>query len=358
MKRGIAILSLFSFSMVIGFSQDTIRIYMDDNFKVVKKDSCSIVRKVIIDENKIYHIWDNYIDGKKIVAATYKSVNPWIEDGKFSYFNQNGKLSATGSYDNGYMTGQWIYYYDNHTDTVDYTTARAILGNLSFSWLSSINIESLHSKMTASQLKYIADHIQFPLRAADYHALSSVTVRVHAREGGKKEMRVLSYSHPDNTYEACRILLAAPDSFFYKKGEKTGKFSGDFYFVFGVRYVQPGSADMDSIVSDSSRAYVFVDEQATFRGGDINKFRDWVQMNLIYPPEAVDNGEFGRVTVQFAVGINGRVEQVKLLRSCGSKALDNEALRIVNKSPVWVPARKDGKVVCQQFVIPVIFMLR
>ena len=358
MKRRIGILSMFLSIIVSGFSQDTIRIYMDDNFKVIKEDSCSIIRKVIVDENKIYHIWDSYKDGKKIVAATYKSVNPWIEDGKFSYFDQNGNVSVSGSYDNGYMTGRWIYYYDNHTDTVDYSAARALLGNLSFSWLSSPDIENLYAKMSDSQLKYIADHIQFPLRAAEYNTFSSVTVRVHAKDGGKKELRVLSYSHPDNVYEACRILLAAPDSFFYKKGKKTGKISGDFHFAFGIRYIQPGSTGMDSIDSDTSRAYVFVDEQAIFMGGDINKFRDWVQMNLVYPPVAVMRGEFGRVTVQFAIGMNGRVEHVILLHTSGSKALDDEALRIVRNSPVWVPARQGGKIVRQLFVIPVIFLIR
>jgi TonB family protein len=331
---------------------------MDDNFNVVRKDSCSIIRKVIVDENKVYHLWDSFKDGKKIVAATYKSINPWIEDGKFSYFDQNGKLSASGSYDNGYMTGQWIYYYSNHTDTVDYTTARALLGNLSFSWLNNLNIDSQHSKMSDSQSKYISDHIQFPLRAAEYNTIGSVTVRVHVKGGAKRELRVLSYSHPDNAYESCRILLSAPDSFFFKNGERTRQIFRDFNFVFGIRYVDPGSVNMDSILSDTSRAYVFVDEQATFKGGDINKFRDWVQMNLIYPPEAVMKGEFGRVTLQFAVGTNGHVEQVKLLRTSGSKALDNEALRIANSSPAWVPARKNGKPVRQQFVIPVIFLIR
>jgi periplasmic protein TonB len=105
-------------------------------------------------------------------------------------------------------------------------------------------------------------------------------------------------------------------------------------------------------------AFVFVDQQVEFHGGTINEFRDWVQRNLVYPPKAVENGEFGRVTLQFIVGIQRQVEQVKLLRTCGSKALDDEALRIVNKSPRWVPARQQGKVVRQQFVIPVIFMLQ
>jgi TonB family protein len=356
MKRSFLFLSLLLLCLKPGFSEDTIRIYMDKNFEIVDKDKSDILRKVIIDDKKIYHIWDSYMNGKRIVDATYKSINPWIEDGKFSYYSQDGKLSASGFYDNGYMTGQWIYYYDNHTDTVDYTSARALLGDLSFSWLSGLNIETSKINMSDSQEKYVEDHIQFPLRALETHAFSSVTVRVSGRKDGKKDLKVLSFQHPDNAYEACRLLLAAPDSFYYKKGGKAGKISEDFYFEFGVRKMQdPVSADTVLVGSDTTSVFVFVDEQATFQGGTINEFRNWVQFKLVYPPQAVMRGEQGRVTLQFEVNQYGKVANVTLLRSCGSEMLDNEALRAVRSSPLWVPARQSGRIVRQQFVIPVIF---
>ena len=62
----------------------------------------------------------------------------------------------------------------------------------------------------------------------------------------------------------------------------------------------------EPVIVEEEPAFVFVEEQATFQGGDINTFREWVQKNLVYPPVAVENGIFGRVTVQFAV--NSRVK--------------------------------------------------
>jgi hypothetical protein len=38
--------------------------------------------------------------------------------------------------------------------------------------------------------------------------------------------------------------------------------------------------------------------------------------------------------------------------------LDAETLRALKSSPEWVPAKKDGRNVKQQFVMPVIFQLQ
>jgi TonB family protein len=103
-------------------------------------------------------------------------------------------------------------------------------------------------------------------------------------------------------------------------------------------------------------ALVFVDEQAEFQEGDINDFREWVQKNLTYPPEAVKAGIFGRVTVQFAVNSAGKIGDIKILRSV-SPMLDKETIRVLESSPDWVPAKAGGKNVKQQFVIPVVFTL-
>ena len=115
--------------------------------------------------------------------------------------------------------------------------------------------------------------------------------------------------------------------------------------------------ESEPVIVEEEPAFVFVEEQATFQGGDINSFRDWVQKNLVYPPVAVENGIFGRVTVQFAVSSKGEVVDVKILRGV-DPSLDKETIRVINSSPKWGAAKQGGRAVKQQFVIPVIFMLQ
>jgi TonB family protein len=363
MIRRIAVFGLFCICTVSGYSQDTIRIYMDDNFEIVSKDSCTIMRKVIIDDKKNYHIWDSFRNGIKIFDGIYNSINPWIEHGLFHYYSDAGTLYASGNYDHGYLTGKWIYYNKSKADTVDYTPAGTLLKNIRVLedgvFVLKENPPRHHFEPNPVQTEYLKNNIHFPPRAMEKYSYGNVAVNLNIKKNGSRTPEVLSSSHKDFTYEVQRLMLAAPDTFFAKlPNVRNGDYIIDIEFS---KYDNSDLHTMDTMVTENDSllpVFVFVEQQAEFKGGSINEFRDWVQRNLIYPPKAVENGEFGRVTVQFVVGINGQVERVKLLHTCGSKALDNEALRVVWQSPRWVPARQKGNVVCQQFVIPVIFMIQ
>jgi protein TonB len=113
----------------------------------------------------------------------------------------------------------------------------------------------------------------------------------------------------------------------------------------------------EEVIIEEEPAFVFVEEQATFQGGSLETFREWVQKNLVYPPVAVENGIFGRVTVQFAVNSRGEVVDVKILRGVDT-SLDKETVRVIMSSPKWGPAKQGGRAVKQQFVMPVIFQLQ
>ncbi len=117
------------------------------------------------------------------------------------------------------------------------------------------------------------------------------------------------------------------------------------------------AAPEEQVIVEEEPAFVFVEEQATFQGGSLETFREWVQKNLVYPPVAVENGIFGRVTVQFAVNSRGEVVDVKVLRGV-DPSLDKETIRVIMASPKWGAAKQGGRAVKQQFVMPVIFQLQ
>jgi TonB family protein len=100
-----------------------------------------------------------------------------------------------------------------------------------------------------------------------------------------------------------------------------------------------------------------VDQPAQFQGGDIDNFRAWVQKNVVYPPEAIKKGIFGRVTVQFSVDTNGKISFITVLRS-PDPMLEIAAVNTIWKAPDWIPAKSGGKNVKQMFVIPVEFALK
>jgi protein TonB len=104
-------------------------------------------------------------------------------------------------------------------------------------------------------------------------------------------------------------------------------------------------------------AFMIVEENATFQGGDLSTFRKWVQQNTVYPTAAAEAGISGKVIVQFAVDEKGNVVDARIMRSVHPE-LDKEALRILSKSPKWLPGKQSGKAVKQLVTIPVVFSLQ
>ncbi|NBC83089.1 MAG: TonB family protein [Bacteroidetes bacterium] len=106
----------------------------------------------------------------------------------------------------------------------------------------------------------------------------------------------------------------------------------------------------------AEEVFFIVEDMPSFKGGDLNDFRTWVQKNMTYPTIAQENGISGRVIVQFAVNSNGEVVDVRVVRGV-DPSLDNEAIRAVKSSPKWAPGKQRGKPVKVQFTMPVVFVL-
>lgn len=104
-------------------------------------------------------------------------------------------------------------------------------------------------------------------------------------------------------------------------------------------------------------AFVVVEEQATFNGGDLKSFRLWVGENIKYPQPPIPNMGERRVIVQFCINRFGLIQNIVIVRSSGFQVLDNEVVRLLSSSPRWEPARQGGSAVMQKFTMPVVFSL-
>ncbi|TNF42913.1 MAG: energy transducer TonB [Bacteroidetes bacterium] len=103
--------------------------------------------------------------------------------------------------------------------------------------------------------------------------------------------------------------------------------------------------------------FVIVEDMPKFRGGDINKFREWVQKRVRYPELAAENGIQGRVFITFVVEPNGTVSNVSISRSVDA-LLDEAAKEAVSASPKWEPGMQRGRPVRVRYSIPIIFQLQ
>ena len=102
--------------------------------------------------------------------------------------------------------------------------------------------------------------------------------------------------------------------------------------------------------------YAAVEAKPTFNGGDADSFVKYVQQNIQYPQNALENGVEGKVTVNFVVDANGKIRNAKVVNGVDDE-LNAEALRVVESAPAWTPAKQNGKNVPVTCSIPVTFKI-
>lgn len=125
----------------------------------------------------------------------------------------------------------------------------------------------------------------------------------------------------------------------------------------GVQLVDYIQAEEEEVVEEEAIPFAIVEDKPKFMGGDANAFSKWVNERLQYPEIAKENGIQGRVTLQFVVGTDGKVSNVKVLRGV-DPSLDKEAVRVVQSSPKWEPGKQRDRAVKVTYTFPVIFQLR
>jgi len=94
--------------------------------------------------------------------------------------------------------------------------------------------------------------------------------------------------------------------------------------------------------------FFLVEIMPAFKGGDINKFREWVQKRTNYPQIAIDNRIQGRVFLTFIVEPDGAVSNVTVVKGV-DPIIDNEAVKAIQASPKWSPGLQRGQPVRVRF---------
>jgi periplasmic protein TonB len=94
---------------------------------------------------------------------------------------------------------------------------------------------------------------------------------------------------------------------------------------------------------------------AQFPGG-MSTLYEYLGSAMQYPASAREAGIQGKVIVGFVVGKDGRITDVKILRSV-DPALDDEAIRVVKGMPAWSPGKQNDSPVRSRMTLPVIFKL-
>ncbi|MGB3469103.1 MAG: M56 family metallopeptidase [Cyclobacteriaceae bacterium] len=109
-------------------------------------------------------------------------------------------------------------------------------------------------------------------------------------------------------------------------------------------------------VEVKEEVFQLVDEAPRYTGGD-NEMYKYLGKSINYPTEARQKGVEGRVFVQFIINRDGSVSDVQTLKGIGA-GCDEEAVRVVESMPAWIPGVKDGADVNVRMVLPIFFKIK
>lgn len=108
--------------------------------------------------------------------------------------------------------------------------------------------------------------------------------------------------------------------------------------------------------ADKDGIYARAEIMPSYPGGQ-KSLEKFVEDNLQYPQDALDNSIEGRVVISFDVDETGKIYRPMILSPKLGHGLEEEALRVVKAMPQWNPGKMKGQNVKTKFTLPIIYQL-
>jgi len=108
-------------------------------------------------------------------------------------------------------------------------------------------------------------------------------------------------------------------------------------------------------VSTNEKVWDVIEKMPLFPGGE-KALLNYISRSLKYPIDAQKKGIQGRVILRFVVASSGKTTKVEVIRSV-YPSIDNEAVRVIESLPDWIPGEQNGEKVNVYYTIPITFNL-
>ena len=134
------------------------------------------------------------------------------------------------------------------------------------------------------------------------------------------------------------------------------------FFCFACYHPRTGvkTEVSDTLSADEPDAVPFdqVDIKPQFNDRDVNDFSEWVINRFKIPDSVAESDIIGRVVIQFTIGTDGSVRDIKVMKSL-DRDIDAEVVRVVASSPKWSPGKNaDGVAVPVLYDYSFLYIIR
>jgi len=310
---------------------DSVVYYLKKSGKqVLIKDSADYYRVILSPDTNIdrdlYRVFDYYPDGKIKRVGTSLNAGPYPAlDGVCMFYYPSGKRQEVSQYKNGQLIGNVVDYYPN--------------GKLYAIF-----------KVEGFGMGYYDGYYRGYLPGADYGYRFYVEEMRDSTGNMLVQNGTGHFISFDDKYQ--KMSEEGDLKNHKKEGEWRGLIadSGKFVCNFHKDELKSGISYMNSGHQYSFKKFAV---NAVFSDG-IDEFYRYIKNHTQYPESAKKHNVRGVVPVEFFVETDGRVTNARAVSSL-IKSLDDEAVRVVSASPIWIPGYRFGIPVRTRYTVNVSF---
>ncbi|HSK12453.1 MAG TPA: TonB family protein [Phnomibacter sp.] len=296
--------------------KDTLYAMVDHSGKVINLPGMPYIRKWWPEKGRYREMLFNAETRSLVRTGWYKDKDCTEKDGLFEEFHLNGMAKDSGLYVNNKRQGTFASWYEQGQEHTIYHYKDDIPVDSCFTFFEDgalANVMLLDAEGNGLEQIYYADgNVKMLGKIVEGKRDGNWILK---REDGTKMMEIL-YLSDSVAGTACY----GPD------GKTRAK--GDCVF----------------------------ERVAEFPGG-VKGWQAFLMKHLKYPNDAIDRNIQGVVRVQFIVAKDGSISEFKILSS-PNKSLSDEVLRLMAKSPKWIPAVQVNKPVIYRHIQAITFRLQ
>lgn len=129
-------------------------------------------------------------------------------------------------------------------------------------------------------------------------------------------------------------------------------------FSFTTRAAEIVYPDTETSIVETTEqpeeAFLMAEVMPKFHGGDLNTFRQWVQMQVRMPEVALKQKLQGRVVATFTIEKDGTLDDIQILQT-PDRVFSEEVIRVLKQSDKWTPGTQKGEAVRVKYTLPIEF---
>jgi len=217
--------------------------------------------------------------------------------------------------------------------------------------------DAMYKKEIDSLTKYIKTRTELFKIIEENKLIGFVNLLVLIDENGKVKITKITNGIKDSAVtKLIDILLESPNWSPAIYNNKAVKFQADISVTY---YDKEFSIFVNSHSNKSAhKTFNVVEEMPEFPGGVVEMMK-YIQKTILYPQMAKEAGLEGKCFLKFVIMPNGKIVNIEVLKGVpGCRECDKEAIKTLQKMPLWKPGKQNGKTVPVFFNLPINFELR